>query len=182
MYENVCVPPKHVRKISEMQTCDISQPERVCSVRAKLGEQLARLCGVACRKARLAAREKCRRLCCIYTNVRQPECQQNVCITWLRLYWLSAMTFIFTIKLVNKDNFFFFGCWQTTSMLNTENAFLLGEVAAPPRAAPRHRGTRRIDCYDVIAARFTTSIFEFRIAVIFLISDTLCSVCVGCSL
>ena len=43
-------------------------------------------------------------------------------------------------------------------MLNTENAFLLGEVAAPPRAAPRHRGSRCIDCYDVIAARFTTSI------------------------
>jgi hypothetical protein len=43
---------------------------------------------------------------------------------------------MFTIKLVNKDNFFFFGCWQTPSMLNTENAFLLGEVAAPP--APPH--------------------------------------------
>jgi len=44
------------------------------------------------------------------------------------------MTFVFTIKLVNKDNFFFFGCCQTTSMLNTENAFLLGEIAAPRRA------------------------------------------------
>jgi hypothetical protein len=40
---------------------------------------------------------------------------------------------MFMIKLVNKDNFFFFGCWQTTSMVNTENAFLLGEVAAPRR-------------------------------------------------
>jgi hypothetical protein len=70
---------------------------------------------------------------------------------------------MFTIKLVNKYNFLFFGCWLTTSMLNTENAFLLGEVvapcrAAPRRAAPRHRGSRRIDCYDVIAAKFTTSI------------------------
>jgi hypothetical protein len=43
------------------------------------------------------------------------------------------MTFMFTIKLVNKDNFFFFGCCQTTSLLNTESAFLLGEVAAPRR-------------------------------------------------
>jgi len=65
MYENGWLQPKHVRKVSEMQSCDSSQPERVFtqSVRKKLGEQLALLCDVACRKAKLTARENCRRLC-----------------------------------------------------------------------------------------------------------------------
>jgi hypothetical protein len=47
-------------------------------------------------------------------------------------------------------------------MLNNESAFLLAEVAAPLRAAPIHGGFRRIDCYDVIAARFTTSISSYE--------------------